>query len=463
MKQLSTWLLSGLILFTIACDDDDDDVTPSGPNAGTLSGGPFTFVVDGVTDNVSGITIDENATGTNSSFVITDDQNNILGMPATLTDLEGVNFDGAGVGICLIWYIRYEDGLTGLSEGANTSGLSGEFDLSNSIRVSRNAVMGATITGGPFSFAVDGTADMVSGITLDDANVNVSNTGWIITDEDLNILGLPGTLADVEGVNFDGAGAGVCLIWHISYGENITGLEMGMNAGELTGNFALSNSITVTRGSAGSLTGGPFTFIVDGTADMVNGLGVEGNVDFANTGWVITDEDLNILGLPGTIADVEGVNFDGAGAGVCLIWRITYEDGLTGLAMEQNAGDLSGTFSLSNSITVTRASAGTIEGGPFTFTVDGTVDNVSGITVSGNEDLTNTGWVITDESGTILGLPGTMEDLEGVDFDGAGTGVCLIWRITYEDGLTGLTAEENTSGLSGTFSLSNSITVTRQQ
>ena len=170
---------------------------------------------------------------------------------------------------------------------------------------------------------------------------------------------------------------------------------------------------------------------------------------------------ITYLGYPPSLMDVEGVDFNGAGAGVCLIWRITYEPGLTGLETGANVSGLAGTYSLSNSVEVTRASAGSLEGGPFTFTVDGLPDMVSGITVSDNLDLMNAGYVITDDANNILGLPPTLADVEGVDFDAAGAGVCLIWRITFEDGLTGLMAGANVSGLSGTYDLSNAITVTR--
>jgi len=461
MKSSLTKLILLLsISILIASCDDDDDVQPIVPDAGSISGGPFTFVVDGVPDNVSGITLDGTAVGTNGSFVITDDQNNILGLPATLTDLEGVDFDGAGVGVCLIWYIRYEDGLQGLVQGENTNNLNGSFDFSNSITVNRNSIMAATLAGGPFSFVVDGTADNVSGVTVTGGEAGF-NTTFIITDDQNNILGLPPTNTELEGVDFDGAGAGVCLIWHLTYADGLTGLEVGNNTNQIMGNFGLSNSIMVSRAGAGTIVGGPFSFAVDGVADNVSGITVENNLDLTNTGWIVTDDQNNILGLPPTITDLEGVDFDGAGVGVCLIWRITYEDGLTGLEVDQNVSGLDGSFSLSNSISVTRSSAGTISGGPFSFTVDGMADNVSGITVADNLDLTNSGWVITDDQNNILGLPPTITDLEGVDFDGAGAGVCLIWRITYEDGLTGLEADQNVSGLSGTYSLSNSITVTR--
>jgi len=449
-----------------SCSNDDDAVQVIVPNAGTITGGPFTFIVDGTADFVSGIATDPNAVGTNRTFVVTDDQGNILGLPPTNDALQGVDFDGAGVGVCLIWYLRYEDGLQGAEVGLNANDLQGSFDLSNSITVNRlGAPDAGTITGGPFTFIVDGTADFVSGIATDPNAVGTNRT-FVVTDDQGNILGLPPTLAALEGVDFDGAGTGVCLIWYLRYEDDLTGAEVGMNANNLGGTFDLSNSITVNRlgqPDAGMITGGPFTFCVDGTVDNVSGIATDPNAVGTNRTFVITDDLGNILGLPPTMEALEGVDFDAAGAGVCLIWYLRYEDDLTGAEMGMNANDLGGTFDLSNSITVTRnqPDAGTLSGGPFTFTVDGVVDNVSGITTDPNAVGTNSTFVVTDDMGNILGLPPTMAALEGVDFDAAGTGVCLIWYLRYEDGLTGAEMGMNANNLSGCFDLSNSITVTR--
>ena len=71
---------------------------------------------------------------------------------------------------------------------------------------------------------------------------------WVITDTDLNILGLP----DGPPFNFDDAGEGNCLIWHLAFDpENSNVLEIAEseepNAGDLEGCFDLSNSIEVIR------------------------------------------------------------------------------------------------------------------------------------------------------------------------------------------------------------------------
>ncbi len=451
----------------VSCSDDDDN-TPA-VNAGTIAGGPFEFNVDGEPDFVSGITLDgTNAFGTNRTWVITDDAGNILGRPGTLEMVEGVNFDDAGAGSCFIWYARYEDD-SNITTATTVDEITGTFDLSNSIEVVRNQVTNAgKISGGPFSFDVDGEPDFVSGIMLDDTNAFGTNRTWVITDDAGNILGRPGTLEMVEGVNFDDAGAGSCFIWYARY-EDDSNITTATTVGEVTGTFDLSNSIEVVRNqvvNAGKISGGPFSFPVDGTADFVTDITLDDTNAFGtNSTWVITDEALNILGLPPTLANVEGVDFNDAGPGTCLIWYLRYEDGLQGAEMGMNAANLQGDFDLSNSIEVVRtceANAGTIAGGPFNFTVDMIQDFVSGITLdSADASGANSTWVITDADGNILGLPSTLTDVEGVDFDDAGVGVCLIWYLRYEDGLQGAEMGMNANDLKGCFDLSNSITVNR--
>jgi len=283
---------------------------------------------------------------------------------------------------------------------------------------------------------------------------------WVITDDQGNILGLPPTY---EAVNFDDAPAGTCLVWHLSFADGLMGAEVGNNAADLTGCFSLSNPIEVVRNNpnGGTLEGGPFTFCtLDGVADTIpaGAISLSGNSGM-NSQWVITDADGNILGLP---LSYEMVNFDDAPAGNCLVWHLSFADGLLGAEVGNNAVDLLGCFSLSNPIEVIRNSpnGGDIEGGPFEFCVgDGEADTIATglILLSGNVG-TNSQWVVTDDQGNILGLPPTYE---AVNFDDAPAGTCLIWHLSFEDGLTGAEVGNNASELLGCFSLSNPIEVVR--
>ena len=432
------------------------------PEGGELAGGPFSFCVgDGIADMIpaGAITLTGNS-GMNSQWVVTDDQGNILGLPPSP---DVVDFEGAGIGTCLVWHLSYEDGLVGLEMGLNAADFDGCFDLSNSISVFRDQPMGGTLTGGPFSFCVgDGIADMLEADDVILTGNSGMNSQWVVTDDQGNILGLP---PSPEAVDFDGAGAGTCFIWHLSHADGIIGLEMGLNAGDLEGCFDLSNSIAVERSQpeGGELAGGPFSFCVgDGEPDMIpaGAITLTGNSG-TNSQWVVTDDLGNILGLPPS-PDV--VDFDDAGAGTCLVWHLSYEDGLVGLEMGMNAADLEGCFSLSNSIAVERnqPEGGELAGGPFSFCVgDGEPDMIpaGAITLTGNSG-TNSQWVVTDDQGNILGLPPSPDV---VDFDDAGAGTCLVWHLSYADGLVGLEMGMNAADLEGCFSLSNSIAVERIQ
>ncbi len=476
LKTIKKLILSLLISFGVINSGNaqnpnaNENATVDGGNITTLDGETYIDVCvgDGVADYVDVIL--ENESGRVKQWIITDDQNNILALP----EAPPFDFDEAPPGNCRIWHLSY-NGIKPLvtpfwhKHNKNLSDLTGKFDLSNYIEVERfQQPVEGILEGGPFEFCVgDEEADHIAegAITLS-GNMG-TNSAWVITDVDGNILELPDNYADV---NFDEADAGTCLVWHLSYEDNVS-LDI-TNASELTGCFALSNPITVDRYQqpvGGTLEGGPFDFCVgDGVEDLI----LEGEITLSgnmgtNATWVVTDADGNILELPGNYTDV---NFDEAEAGTCLIWYLSYEnnvslDGIT------NANELSGCYALTNPITVNRTeiNGGTISGGEedsFSFTVgDGTEDKITAdaITLEGNIG-TNSAWVVTNEDGTvILELP---ENYSDVDFDESGAGTCKIWHLSYEDGLEGLTPPDEgdhlVSGLGGAcFDLSNSISVER--
>ncbi|MFL1011767.1 T9SS type A sorting domain-containing protein [Flavisericum labens] len=437
------------------------------PTAGILEGGPFEFCVgDGMADNIpdGAIALSGNIS-TNEAWLVTDDAGNILQLPSSPYD---VNFDEAPAGTCLVWHLGYEDNVS-FDGVENAADLMGCYALSNPITVNRFAQPTAgVLEGGPFEFCVgDEVADNIpDGAIALSGNIS-TNEAWVVTDDAGNILQLPSSPYEV---NFDEAPAGTCLVWHLGYENNVSfdGVE---NAADLMGCYALSNPITVNRfeqPTAGVLEGGPFEFCVgDGEADNIadGAITLSGNMG-TNSAWVVTDADGNILGLP---ESPYSVDFEDAVGGTCLVWHLSYEDNVSFEGVE-NAADLMGCFALSNSISVVRTEVdgGTITGGTdnsFSFTVgDGTEDKIpaDSITLEGNVGA-NSAWVVTNEDGTIiLGLPDNYSD---VDFDGAEAGICKVWHMSYEDGLTGTEppaeGDHLVSSLNGCFSLSNAITINR--
>ena len=84
--------------------------------------------------------------GYSGTWVVTDPALNLLGLPATIADVENINFDNAGVGNCLIWFLSFNADNSNADEAAaaflngdavNAGDLTGCFDLSNSIEVIR--------------------------------------------------------------------------------------------------------------------------------------------------------------------------------------------------------------------------------------------------------------------------------------------------------------------------------------
>ncbi len=254
---------------TTSCDDGREQVIPE---SGTLSSNPFFFVIDdGAADNVSGITVGGVQEGKNTSFIITDADKNILGLPKTMEDLENENFEGASAGDCYIWYISYNDSVTGLDVGNSIESITGLFDISNSVKIERvNTPEAGMLTGGPFTFTVgDGMADTVSGIANSSTALSGKTESYLIIDDAGKILEVikEGVDADteeeltalevLEKFDFDGAAPGDCLIWYIRYEGELDGLEKDKmaadiagktnDAGAVIGIYDLSNSITVTR------------------------------------------------------------------------------------------------------------------------------------------------------------------------------------------------------------------------
>jgi hypothetical protein len=174
-------------------------------------------------------------------------------------------------------------------------------------------------------------------------------SAWLITDTLGNILGLP------AGPPFDlnDAGGGVCLIWNIVFQDTLTGLEVGLNASDLEGCFALSNSIAVTRNQPD---GGVLATMDSLTLCLTDSLSnlIDVTVDSAageSFAWLITDTLGTILSLP----DAPPFDFSDAGPGVCLIWNLAYYGTIDGLTVDSSAANLMGCFALSDPLTVIRA------------------------------------------------------------------------------------------------------------
>ena len=463
------------------CDVDGGNIMYSdSTNSATICAG------DGIPDPLD-VFLD-NESGPNSGWIITDADANILGLPG----MPPFDLEGAGGGVCLIWHISYEDGIVGLEVGSNALEIEGCHDLSNALTVVRltdeecdqNA---CTEDAGIISFA-DGSSsvEICAGDSIPDPldvllmDEDGTNFGWIITDNVGNILGLPA----MPPFDLDGAGPGICLLWHVSYEDGIMGLELDADVNELEGCFDLSNPLTVTRleGAACdnlncNVAGGTISFLDGSTmAEICAGDGIPDPLDVELTGemgdsisWIVTDDAGNILALPPS----PPFDFDGAGPGLCLIWSVSYDATLIGLNVGSSINLLEGCFELSNQLSVQRYEGDDCdligceaEGGFVTFTdslfinaicVDDGIEDLIDVSVTGNIGSVSQ-WVITDASGLIVGVPATPPPF---NLEGAGPGVCLIYNVSYDGAITGLTNGLNINDITGCHDLSNSVAVER--
>ena len=145
---------------------------------------------------------------------------------------------------------------------------------------------------------------------------------YIITDDQNNILGIP----PGNSQNFEGAGTGVCRVWGVSYsgaliaqpGDNAAAVALANSCFELSSNFIEINRTGVDGGEVTTVDGETsiYTCPGDGVADAVS-FNVMTNEPGANRQIVVTDDNLNVLGLP----PGNTVNFEGAGVGECWVCR----------------------------------------------------------------------------------------------------------------------------------------------
>ncbi|MEQ8702668.1 MAG: T9SS type A sorting domain-containing protein [Phaeodactylibacter sp.] len=378
--------------------------------------------------------------GPNFIYVVTDQQNIILdAFPVDVYD-----FETDETGIVRVWGLAYTGNLIAEpGDTASTATLSDDcFSLSeNFVDVIREVPFGGEITTEDGETTVytcpgDGVADIIS---VDSILAAITPFTYVITDENNVILDLPGG----DTFDFDGAPAGNCRIWGLSYIGNITA-EVGDTASAVTladQCFDLSqNFITVVRevpeGGTVAMPDGETTIYTcpgDGIADIIM-------ADSANTSsgpytYVITDDNNIILELP----TGDAFDLDGAPAGTCRIWGLAYTGTITA-----NVGDDAATVALSsdcfslsdNFITVIRE---TPDGG-MVSTASGS-ETVTTCPGDGNADFVtfdSTGtaglyvYVITDTNNVIVDLISG----DAFDFDLGGIGVSRVWGLAYTGTIT---------------------------
>ncbi len=443
--------------------------TPNGGMVTTEDGESEVFICPG-DGNPDIVRFDSTGvSGEHFTYIITDTNNVILGLPPT--DMN--DFDPAGPGICRVWGMAYSGTLTAMiGDTASLVNLSdGCFDLSDTyITVHReqpDAGMVQTESGltEVYTCPGDGNADIV---IFDQIGATISDYNFIITDTNNVIL----AIAEMEMFDFDSAGVGTCRVWGAAFTGNFTAMvgdtasavDLSDACFDLSDNFISVYREQPEGGTVSTEDGETALFICvgDGQPDTIrfDSAGVSNSL-FT---YVVTDTNNVILSLP--TGDV--VDFDGAGTGICRLWGLAYTGSVT--AMVGDTASLvnltDGCFDLSdNFVTVTRdeVSGGMVMTEDSLTEVFACIGDSLADVIFFDSTATagpNFAYVITDTNNVILSLPGT----DSVDFEQAGIGVCRVWGLSWSDSLLAMVGD--TASMidlaTGCFDLSdNYITVTR--
>ncbi len=439
------------------CFDVSNSVTIDKESAsgGTITspmGGSFDICIEGIVSEELDFSL-SGAEGEFTRWIITDPAGNIIALPSSPPFVVDPGIGNS----CVVRHLGFESSFSGLFLGQNISEFTGCFGLSNPVNITKISSSGGTISqGGVTNIDICGV-NSSQVINIDIFNNFGANSQFIISDTNGNII----SLTSNPSVDFTSLANGSYDITHVSYYDGISGLSVGSNISSITANcLDFSNSIRVNKtnpiaGTISSPLGGVINVCNDGVADMID-VTITGNSSTFNR-WLVTDANGTIIGLPGD----PPFNFEGFPAGTCMLWNLSFENGIGGIGIGLNVNDLSGCFRLSNSITINKQ---TLSAGSITTTGGGVSasvcleDNEPDVVSVSHTGFTapNGTFVITDDQGNILDVTA------GPDFDFAGTppGICRIYFVAH-DNITGLAPGGTISGLGGCFALSNSITVFR--
>lgn len=389
---------------------------------------------DGADDFVTFVSTGAGAS--NFTYVVTDAEGNILGVPPA----DSVNFEGAGTGACRLYGLAYEGDLLAAMGGSIDGQLATEcFSLSdNFVTVIRELPSGGTVSldNGATQVTIcpgDGIADVLS-FTSDGATGELFN--FIITDDTGEILGFPASAS----VDFETIPAGICRVYGLSYsgsivanvGDDINDVQLATSCASLSDNFVTVSRIEASTGPVSLEDGSTEALVCPGDAfpDILRFDST--GTTLSNFNYLVTDTNNIILQVPFT----DAINFESFAPGVCRVWGFGY-DGVVIATIGQTAGvDQLATqcSALSdNFVTVVKQvpDGGTIatdegENEVMVCSMDGIPDLVTA--VSSSASGARFFYVLTTEDNVVI----TIQDDATFDFDVAPFGVCRIWGLSFQ-------------------------------
>ena len=412
-----------------------------------------------------------NNIGTNTSYLITDANNTILG----ITEESSFDFEGVPAGICRIWGVSYIGELTAeLGLPADAIELADVcYALStNFIEVTRIEVDGGTVAleDGTTETSVCTGTDQTAILTVNNtSSVPDASYAYLITNESDDFL----AISESNVIDLSTAPSGNCKIYGFSYTGNIADIndledvrfvDLSDDCFDLSDNFIFVTREGVEGGIVSMPSGETERLVCIGDAEDDVVMFTNSDAAGAFYAYVITDENNIILG----VTTVPEQDFGSAGAGVCRVWGLAYSGEL--LASE---GDDAATVDLAsecfdlsdNFITITRVE---IDGGMVALSNGATETSICVDGDSNTLTATNTSsatasyvYLVTNENNGFL----TSSSDGVIDLTGAPAGVCRIYGLSFTGEFTVTELVDVTTATLATecFALSeNYITVSRE-
>lgn len=401
------------------------------------------------------LTVNNNQ-GSAGNWILTNIENKILAiLNQPELDLSTINADTISV-----QYISYVPGISGLRINEDIKNLSGCYDLSNSISLIKE-----NVEGGLLSFSDGSTVLSSCEGDIELSQLDFSLTGssgalsrWIITDLKDQILQImstpPSDVSLIQEQSFK--------ILNISFNGSISGLKTGNTLNEISGCMDFSNAVEIYRNQ---IKGGKLTTdtqlteftLCNNTNNSENFLkvGLAGSTGSKSL-WVLTDLDENIL----QSGNFNGIDMESVVHEKSLLWNISYDGELSGVATGANLNTLEGCFGLSNPITLYKK---TVAGGQLSF-----LDQTKSLLICETEPFVvesemilledtqaaNDGWLVTDDDEKIVSFNTALP----VPLNSSISEKYFLWHIGFEDDFQGLETGNSLSALRGCFDLSNPLT-----
>lgn len=382
---------------------------------------------------------------------------NSAGMIQTISQIPSFDFAPLDAGLYVIYHLAYQTEIQGLSEGEIFDDLTGCFGVSNAIGIVHQKVAGGSMLTSAMENSIsfctgDGQADIINPVIVNQIG---SFTSYIVTDLDSMVL----DVSKDPDFDFEGSASGTCLYFALAHESFNSGLREGDFLADLEDCFDLSTPITVTRNfvDGGIINSDGMTSLTVCVENMASVNGEVAGDSGTQAAWIITDMTgliLNLpLGPPFNLSEIEEEE--------CQIWHVSFH-GQFNLTEGINLDELEGCFDLSNPINITKTNVQggtlTLEGGGDALTIcadDGISDafNIMLLNALGDTSL----WVVTDSANVILAFPSSPP----FDLEGSGPGICQLYRLSHNGGISGLSIGTDLDSIGGCFALSNPIIITR--